>query len=234
MACQASGPGDAAPIKGQQAPAAVRHWGGMRTVLREGRSEGRVELASVLGPHSVAVGALAGLAAEITVDGGRAHLSEVLDASAPDGLRVRAPRPGEMATLLVLADVPRWSEHELSAAGDLSGLEQAVRSTAEAQGLDVRAPFPFRVEGLATTLELHVLDRSCPIAHPDGPPPWRLTGADERVVLVGFHAQGAGGTLTHHGQATHTHAILTQRDLSGHLDAIALAPGARLFLPATP
>ena len=66
--------------------AGVCNWGTIREVLREGRSEGRVELARALGPSSVAVGALADLAGEITVDRGALHLVEVV-AAAPDGVR---------------------------------------------------------------------------------------------------------------------------------------------------
>lgn len=212
-------------------PWRVQHWGTLREVLREGKSEGRVEFARALGPHSVAVGASAGLAAEITVDRGAVHLAEVVDAAAPHGVRERAPRPGERAALLVCADVPAWSESVMPAVADLDELEALVRAAALECGLDAAAPFPFRVEGLARRLELHVFDHSCPIAHPDGPPPWRFAGADLQAVLVGFHADDSAGVLTHHGRTTHTHALLPGRDVSGHLDEIAFEAGARLFLP---
>ena len=211
----------------------VEHWGSMREVLRDGHTQGRVVLDEVIGPHTVAVGALAGLAAEITVVGGTAHLAEVLDPDSPQGLRVRAPRAGEQATLLVLADVPVWSRHVLPAVSDLAELEASVRALAAASGIDVARPFPFRVEGVASDLRLHVLDHSCPISDPSGPRPWRFSGAGLPTVLVGFHAEGSAGGLTHHGQSSHVHALVTDRAVSGHLDEVRLAPGARLFLPAS-
>lgn len=209
----------------------VRSWGGVREVLREGRTEGRVELARALGPHSIAVGASAGLAAEITVDRGVVHLVEVVDAAAENGVRARAARPGERAALLVCADVPAWSEHTLPTLADLDALEAAVRSAALQRGLDVARPFPFRVEGRARRIELHVLDGSCPIAYPEGSPPWRFAGEELDVTLIGFHAAGSAGVLTHHGRATHTHALLPERGVSGHLDEVGFEAGARLFLP---
>jgi len=209
----------------------VEHWGAMREVLRDGHTEGRVDLAEVLGPHTVAVGASAGLAAEITVVAETVHLAEVVDPDSAEGLRVRAPAAGEQATLLVLADVHAWSEHPLSAVSDLAELETSVRAIAAANGIDVNEPFPFRVEGLARDLRLHVLNHSCPIADPDGPKPWRFAGKGETAVLVGFYAKDSAGRLTHHGQKTHTHALVAERDISGHLDEVALTPGARLFLP---
>jgi hypothetical protein len=213
--------------------AGVRTWGTMREVLREGRRQGRVELAQALGPSSVAVGALADLAGEITVDRGVLHLAEVVDAAVPDGARARAARPDEQAALLLCADVPAWSEHALPAAADLDALEEAVREAALRQSLDVRRPFPFRIEGRALRLELHVVDGSCPIAHPDGPPPWRYLGLDVDAVWIGFHAQDAAGELTHHGRRTHTHALVEGGATGGHVDDVRLASGARLFLPAS-
>ena len=209
----------------------VAHWGGMREVLREGRSEGRVALEDVVGPRSVGVGATAGLAGEITVVGGRVHVAEVVDAAAQDGVRVRGPAAGEHATLLVLADVDAWSEHGLPDVADLAALEASVRAIAEANGIDPERPFPFRVEGTARSLRLHVIDRVCPIAHPDGPPPWRWSAEEAPVVLVGFHAEGSAGKLTHHGRASHVHAVVAGGEVSGHVDDVAFAPGARLFLP---
>lgn len=210
----------------------VEHWGAMREVLRDGHTQGRVSLAEAIGPHTVAVGALAGLAAEITIDAGTAHLAEVVDPDSAEGLHVRSPEPGEQATLLVLADVPEWTEHPLPDVPDLAALEGTVRSLAAAQGIDVTAPFPFRVEGTASALHLHVLNHSCPIADPSGPQPWTFSGANLAAVLIGFHAEDSAGVLTHHGQNSHVHALLPGRDISGHLDDVRLPTGARLFLPS--
>jgi hypothetical protein len=214
----------------RQSPPVV-HWGSMRSVLRDGRTEGRVELAEVLGRESVAVGALAGLAGEITVVAGTAHLAEVVDAESAQGLRTWETTDGEQATLLIAAEVASWSEHRLPAVSDLAALGAEVRAVAEAAGIDVSEPFPFRVEGIANAARLHVMNHSCPIAHPDGPQPWRWTGESEPVRLVGFYAEGSGGVLTHHGEPTHTHAVLPARNVSGHLDDVSLRSGARLLLP---
>ena len=208
----------------------MRHWGEMRLVLRDGRTEGRVDLDDALGPNTYAVGALEGLAAEITVLGGVAQLAEVLDSASPDGLHTRAVIDGDRATLLIAADVAEWNQHSIEGVANLDELETRIGLIAAAEGIE-SVPFPFRVEGTASRLDLHVLDHSCPIAHPDGPSPWRFSGEDEPATLVGFYAKDAGGILTHHGQATHTHAVLPQRGISGHLDEVSFASGARLYLP---
>ncbi len=236
--CATDPPPDRDPIYGEPASGRgtreappVRHWGEMRRVLREGRTEGRVDLADVVGPHTVAVGALEGLAGEITVLDGTAHLAQVSDATSLDGVRTRTAADGDRAALLVAADVAEWSEHPLAGVSDLAALEASIRALALAEGIDVSAPFPFRVEGVASELSLHVLNRSCPIASPDGPKPWRFAGKDEAAILVGFHADRSAGILTHHGRQTHAHAILSTTGIAGHLDDVSFANGARVYLP---
>lgn len=219
-------------LHGDRAQPVVVHWGGMRQVLRDGHTEGRVSLSEVIGPDTVAVGALAGLAAEITIDEGAAHLAEVIDPDSADGLRVRAPVAGEQATLLVLANVKEWTEYSLPEVPYLAALELSVRTTAETNGIDVTRPFPFRIEGIASALSLHVLNHSCPIGNPNGPKPWTFSGTDTAAVLIGFYAEDSAGSLTHHGQKSHVHALVTGRDVSGHLDEVRLLPDAKLFLPS--
>jgi hypothetical protein len=231
LACQSNAP-EAQEQDATGSQVRVEHWGAMRVVLREGQTQGRISLAEVVGPGTIAVGALAGLAAEITIDGGRVQLAEVLDADSPNGLLVREPLAGEEATLLVLANVEKWTASALPNLPDLGALERHIRQQAQARGMDTLSPIPFRVEGTARDLGLHVLNRSCPIANPDGPQPWRFKGPEERAVLIGFYAENSAGKLTHHGQKSHVHAILKSRAISGHLDELSLVEGATLFLPS--
>ena len=227
--CAADSSGrDDADTSPSKSPPIVSHWGEMRAVLREGRTEGRVALSEVGGPNTIAIGALEGLTAEITMLDGEAHLTEV-DSSTETGVRTRRATPEDDATLLVAAEVNAWNEHALGTVPDLATLEDRIRSMAD---FDASTPFPFRVEGVAGRLHLHVLDGSCPIADPDGPSPWRFFGEGEQATLVGFYAENSAGVLTHHGQATHVHAILSRRGVSGHLDDVSFPKGARLFLPA--
>ena len=193
----AASPPSPGALHAERAVPVVEHWGAMREVLREGRTEGRIDLGEVLGPNTIAVGASAGLAAEITVLAGKAHLAEVVDPGSAQGLRVRAPAAGEQATLLVLTQVAEWSEHPLGALPDLASLEASVRAIAVANNIDVTRPFAFRVEGVAGTVHLHVINHSCPIAQPDGPQPWRFFAEGEPIVLVGFYAEDSAGRLTH-------------------------------------
>lgn len=209
-----------------------RTWGSMMEVLRNGQTEGRVNLARMEGDSIIGVGALAQLTGELTIDGGRAHITAVT------GSEVTFPEvgPDTQATLLAIADVPEWVEIPLSPVANLGELEGAIAGAAAQQGIDTTAipALPFRVEGRFEDLCLHVLNGSCPIAHPDGPEPWRLTDAQAEGTLVGFYAENAGGKLTHHGQRSHVHAIVETSaggEAGGHVDATRIPAGATLFLP---
>ncbi len=71
----------------------VSMWGTMREVLRQGQSQGRVALTSILKPTTIGVGALAGLEGEITIVDGQAYVaigSALKEATVPIDLT----RPG--------------------------------------------------------------------------------------------------------------------------------------------
>lgn len=210
----------------------LRTWGSMMEVLRNGETQGRVALSEVSGPHVIGVGALEQLSGELTIDGGQAHVTAV------SGTDLLFPEtgPDSKATLLAVAEVEQWQEITLPAIATLRDLEEAIATQAAENGIDTSAipALPFRVEGDFEGLCLHVLNGSCPIANPDGPEPWRLTDAKAEGVLVGFFAENAAGKLTHHGQRSHTHAIVTTAagdEAGGHVDDTRVVAGATLFLP---
>jgi hypothetical protein len=198
----------------------------MREVLREGSTEGRVDLQIAAAPGSIAVGALAGLAGEVTVLDGRVL---VAIPAGTDGVEVRDAVPGERAALLFLARVERWEEVPLPDCASYEALEDAIRSALAACGHDPAVAVPVRVRGVAEEYSAHVVAGACPIAQPDGPPPRRLRATDTPIVLAGFYADAAAGRLTHHDRSSHFHLVAP--GAMGHLDAIRLRQ-AVLFLPA--
>lgn len=210
----------------------VRGWGTMREVLREGDTRGRVPLVAVVEDHTWGVGALEGLEGEITIVDGEVSIAQVVDGE----LVLRGLRKRDEASLLVLAEVSAWHEDSLPQVRGLRDLETVLEGRVRLAGLDPGlTPVPVHVEGTFERLSLHVLDGSCPVARPDGPPPWRWEGGGARGGLVGVYAEGQGGVMTHHGQRLHLHAVVVDPDgrvLSGHVDDVALGEGSSLFLPA--
>jgi len=205
----------------------IQTWGTMREVLRDGKSEERITLAKQPSAHTIAVGALAGLAGEITVLNGVVHVARFDNGE----LNSIPTRNGARATLLVMAEVPAWREQILPVLADFSSVEQAVRTAALKADIDVTQPFPFVIEGLAADLNLHVIAGACPIATPDGPSPGRFTDQDRTVTLVGFYAENQAGRMTHHNRSSHVHVIVAGANISGHLDEVSFTAGARLRLP---
>lgn len=204
------------------APPDVRTWGTMREVLREGDDRGRVGVLEASGPHTLAVGALAGLEGEVTVLEG---VSMVALGSTGE---FRLAHEDDRAALLVAADVPAWRQVTLPrAAMDLATLEEAVAAALRQAGFDLDAPVPVRVRGFAREVACHVIAGACPIARPEGPPPRRVERHDVRVELVGVHAEGRAGELTHHTNRSHLHVLGPA--IMGHLDAITLSDAVLLF-----
>ncbi len=205
----------------------------MQAVLREGRSEARVAPLDVVQPGSIGVGALAGLAGEITVIDGRVLVSEKSfepgSRETSSSIRVRDGSAHDRAALLLLAQVKQWEQYELGAISDYAALDAAIERQLNELGRDLREPTPVRVRGKSGSLELHVIAGACPIANPSGPAPGRHTAAFDSVEIVGFFAQGAAGRWTHHTHSSHLHAVV--EDAMGHLNEVALEAGAVLLLP---
>jgi len=214
----------------------VEHYGRMRTVLHEGKSEPRVALAEVVAkPHAYAVGALAGLRGEVTILDGKATISRVREGTLHSG----PPEANDWATLLTVAHIDRWQSATLDHDVVDTDLERAVRDIAATTGVDVTRPFAFVIEGELTALDMHVINRACPAAagrgEDDGPhAPWRLhLGVPTKATLVGFYAQGREGEMTHHGTNAHIHALLDHNGstITGHVETVAVTAGATVRVP---
>lgn len=216
-------------------PRVTQH-GGMREVLREGRSQPRIALAEVLArPHAYAVGAMAGLDGEVTIVNGSALVARVREGE----LDVGPPRPGDQATLLTLTSVERWRDVVLATASAEAEFDSAIESAAMAAGIHLGNPFPFVVEGDFAALDLHVINGECPMAGGSDPAgssaPYRLRlDGPTRGTLIGFYASGREGEMTHHGMRTHAHAVLEHagRTITGHVESVSIGAGARVRVPS--
>ncbi|MCA9286238.1 MAG: hypothetical protein KDA22_13520 [Phycisphaerales bacterium] len=216
---------------------AVEQFGAMRDVMRDGHTQARIRLAdAVVRPHALGVGALEGLAGEVTIVDGDVWVARVTDG----GVRVTGPLPrgDESASLLTLAHVPRWRTVAIQSPAAGEELAELIVRAAQDIGIDTARPFPFMIEGAPADLAIHVINGYCPMATDPsavGAVPWTWSAtAPVDVVIVGFHAEGAAGVMTHHGTTIHAHAVLSidGRTVAGHVDRLAVAPGMFLHLPA--
>jgi alpha-acetolactate decarboxylase len=209
-------------------------WGTMHSVMHEGRTEGKVELADVAtAPNAIGIGALAGLAGEIVILDGDVWTSRALS----DGARVeteRTLRHDDQAALLVLTHVARWREHVLERDISASELDDRLRELAAESGLRDAETFPFVIRGELEHLDAHVLNGRCPYSGPGTKETDPIASARSfaRGTLVGFYTLAEPGVLTHRGSRTHVHVVLDDREpFVGHVDAVRIRRGGRIALP---
>lgn len=209
-------------------------FGSMREVMREGHNEGRVKLLSISDSYTIGVGALAGLAGEITITDGQVLVSACRNDAA--GVLnseispvVREAREGDEATLLMVDTVTDWHHFEIGSCRDYAHLEEHISKLLHARGCNLNKPTPVRVTGKSNRLQVHVIAGACPIATPNGPKPWRYDGPATGLKLVGFYIEDAAGKMTHHNRSSHLHALSDQA--MGHLDDVELTD-AVVSLPA--
>lgn len=213
------------------APALVTH-GSLREALRDGEVGARVDVAEVMSPDLVAVGAVEGLAGEITVADGVCHVSSVRD-----GAVQNRTTDAVAATILFGCEVRGWQNVEVEADVPAGDVETFLARTAAARGLQPNERFAFIVEGKFEDLQLHVLNGECPIrAGRLGvemtSPPFEKTFSNVAGRLVGIYDAEGGGVSTHHGSATHIHAVV--EGMTGHVESVAIVAGATLRLPMPP
>lgn len=222
------------------APGELALWGTLREALRDGHDEGRVALADVVRPGTWGVGALEGLAGEVSVLDGEVWVSR----GSAAGVTTTREAGGDQATVLFLAEVDGWTEHTVEADVDPSVLDAWIADRAREAGLDTGRALPFVVEGRLHHLRLHVLGGECPtrarmLGATMQTPPYELHEPDVAGRLVGIYARDAAGIVCHAGSDTHVHAVVIQTrpgpgqdvELTGHVESVGLAAGAKLLLP---
>ena len=183
-------------------------------------------------PHLYALGPLEGVRGEVSI-----FRSEPSIARIEGDAVVTASTWSVRACFLVWAQVPLWSERTPRyPLADLDAIEREAVALARRTGLDPDRPFPFRVEGTVVEVTLHVLDKRDDLRHD----PERHERAKVRrtlsgttVELIGFHSRHHRGVFTPRESNVHAHVRNADGRISGHLETIALAPGARLAVPAS-
>lgn len=226
---------------------AIQYWDGqvvqhgrMHEVIGQQKHGGRVRLSdAVKRPHFFAVGALEGLAGEVTILDGKVFATEVVSKTEI------APIDSEgaaSAALLVGSHVSTWTEHTVGESVPRSQLDDFLEKTAARAGLDTSKPFVFTVNGQLQDLQMHVIRGACPVHAkrsgvklPEGQQPHVSSVAETNGVLVGVFAKDAAGNITHPGTSTHVHAILevegSGKRVTGHVDHVSIGAGALLRLP---
>ena len=197
-----------------------------------GDLRGYVELEALSSvPSRYALGPLEALRGEVSIFDGVPSIARVERDAVVTGASW-----SERACFLVWAQVPAWSERApgVTPAG-LDGIEREVITLAREAGLDPERPLPFRVRATAVEAIFHVLDKRDGLPHN----PERHEQAKVRrtlrhtvVELIGFYSRQHRGIFTPRESNVHVHLRTEDGRVSGHLETIQLAAGARIGVPA--
>ncbi len=211
----------------------VQIHGSVHAIMMQGRTQARVALSAATAPHVFGLGALANLNGEVTIWDGEAWLAR------PNGEEARVestPTPEGDATLLATATVSQWQRHTVPGVLPQAKIAELIARRVKASG----APTPFLIEGQVSRLAWHVIDgkRITDASHTGMHGHAAHVAASVRGVLsdtsvrvVGFYSTRHHGVLTHHDSDLHMHVVAENERVTGHVDEIALAPGAVLSLP---
>lgn len=185
-------------------------------------------------PHLYGLGPLEGLRGEVSIFGSVPSIARI-----EQDMVVTASSWRARACFLVWAQVPAWFERSFAGSKEaipagLDGIEREVVALAREAGLDPERPLPFRVRATAVEATLHVLDKRDGLAHnPERHEQAKVRRTLEHVPveLVGFYSRQHRGIFTPGESNVHVHLQTEDGRISGHLEAIWLAPGARIAVP---
>jgi acetolactate decarboxylase len=212
-------------------PYEVKWVGELHKVMMLGEDSGIIALDSLRAlPHLYALGPVEGLNGEITVFDGDPVIGVVREGqpTVEHTFQLKAP-------LLVYTQVTNWTKTAIPPRIDtLAALDRFVTESARAAGLDMTAPFPFRVTGHMHEIAMHIVNRQGREAkghegHEKIEVKIPLTHAT--VEMLGFWSDRHAGVFTHQGANVHIHARTSDNKLSGHVDEVKIGAG-ELLLPA--
>ncbi|WP_437730724.1 acetolactate decarboxylase [Sorangium sp. So ce1335] len=233
-ACAPSGEASTQPAPSAPAAADVRSFGALRAIMHEGQTGPAVRIGDVVpGPHAFGVGALSALRGEVTVVDDAIWTSYPRDDGTVD---VRRAGAEEQAALFVVANVARWQEATLDADVPDGQIDARIEALLRERGLDAEGPVPVQVRGSFRDLSWHVIDgrKLAPGGGHADHVRVSVSGTlpTAEGTLVGFFSKRHHGVFTHMGSNTHFHVVLAERPLTGHVDGVTLARGARVLFPA--
>jgi acetolactate decarboxylase len=208
----------------------VRWVGAQRDVLA-GDVSGKTSLGSLAGlSHLYALGPRAGVSGEITVFDGEPTIARVLDGQ----LRVETSADHE-ACFLVYDQVEAWHETvQRQAIEGEAAVEAAVLKAARDLGIEGADPFVFLIRAAGADVTFHVLDKRDDLPHTPAlheRAKIRFEIQRQAVEVLGFYSSRHRGIFTPKDSDLHMHLRTLDGRASGHVEKIAVEPGAAIAVP---
>jgi acetolactate decarboxylase len=167
------------------------------------------------------------LAGELLIVNGKAYKSTVITDSTmkvEETFNTKAPFFG-------YSNVDRWVEQVLpDSIQTITQLEKYLNQTTK----KLKRPFLFRLEGAVEKATIHIvnLPEGTKVSSPDdahqGQKNYHLQ--NEQVEIIGFFSTEHKAIFTHHDTFLHMHLITADKTKMGHLDAVRLKKGTKLYL----
>lgn len=184
-------------------------------------------------PHLFAIGPLAGLKGEITIIDDQAAV-----ATAEGGAIQTGTSLDHGAAFLVYTHAATWKATPLpGSVRTVADLETYLPEAAKAAGVNIEAPFAFRIEGRAESLAYHVLNRpdDAPAtfeAHEKSKVHARVAGVPVR--MIGFYSTQHRGVFTPGDSDLHIHFVTGDGTVAGHVESFEISSGATLSFAIPP
>ena len=208
---------------------AVKISGSMHQVMQVGELFPTIDLDTIkTRTRLYGLGPVEYLRGEIMILDGKSYVSAV---TAPSRMKVDSTFKAK-APFFVYTHVDAWDETTLpDSVIDDKSLENYLVKV----GINLSKPFAFKISGSVVTAKIHVVNlpkgsavKSSTDAH-KGQVDFRVT--NKSADVIGFFSMEHQGIFTHHSSYVHMHLLTRDKMLMGHVDALTLKKGAKIYLP---
>ena len=213
-------------------PFNVRYKGALKQMMRKGDIAAKADLKEIAElPNVYALGALENLKGEIQIFNEQPFNTFVQNDKA-----VIDSSFDKKATLLVWAQVENWTE--ISIPKDVHTFKQFesfIKKAAINNGIDPNNPFPFLLDGTASSLDWHIInwkDGDTEHSH-EKHVQSGLHGTLKEIPvnILGFYSRHHHAIFTHHTTNIHAHFKTKNAPFGGHVDELKLGENMILRLP---
>lgn len=197
----------------------VSHTGALKTIM-SGDISATIDLDSLKAKDNLyALGASENLKGEIQIFNGQPSNSSVEN----DAIKIDDSF-NHKASLLVYTQVTEWISFTINEYVSKSELEDKIFELAKSNNINTEAPFPFLIEGEASSLDWHVINwkEGDTVHSHQKHKESGLNGTFKtgQVLVLGFYSTKHKAVFTHHTTNMHLHFKTIDNELAGHVDDI--------------
>ena len=213
-------------------PFDIQYKGALKLMMKKGDITAKADLDTLQNIQNLfALGAVENLKGEIQILDSKPYLTLV-----KEGAAVIDSSYDKKATLLVWATVEKWQEIAVpNSIQSFKAFEAFIQKAASEHGIDPINPFPFLLDGIAKSIDWHIIDwKEGDMEHSHQKHVQSgLYGTLENieVEILGFYSQHHKAIFTHHTTNIHAHFKTDNAPFGGHIDDLTLGTNMILRIP---